>query len=71
MKEHEKPKPKLWYSSYFLFIINFMEVGFYPATEGKIINNPDKPFLLISLMGDTFLLTKTKHSAPFEKNIHF
>ena len=48
-----------------------MEVGFYPTTEGKIINSPGRPFLLISLMGDTFLLSKTKRNAPFEKNIHF
>ena len=47
-----------------LIIIYLMEVGFYPATSRTIINNPTQPFLLISLMGDTFLLTKANpHSA--------
>ena len=48
-----------------------MEVGFYPVTEGRIINNPGRPFLLISLMGNAFLLTKANPNVPFEKNIHF
>ena len=51
--------------------ILYMEVILYSSSRGEILNNNKKPFLLVGMMGNTFLLTKANPHSVLEKNINF